>query len=290
MHRLEREDFLRTRFIFLWSILGLQAGYINSFGFLVSERFVSHMTGIGTQVGFSMSQVDWLRAFELLLIPIFFIFGSFVSSTMTSVKIDNGQKPHFGKVMLLLPCIIAVSLVLAEMGVLANYEESIWSQGKFALIFLLSFVCGMQNGCFATMTKGQIRTTHLTGISTDLGTDLARVLFGNLSDEERRLLNRTNICRVSTFMSFAFGAVISVYATDKWHYTALLVPLFTSLAVYFSVTLFSQAIDSAGGKFPQGRKAFGWAASPAAPRPVIVQHAASQRQQAKETTEQIKEA
>lgn len=241
MHHLEREEFLRLRFMFLWALLGFQAGFLNTFGFLQSERFVSHMTGIGTQVGMAMSGYRWLYAIELMMIPVFFVAGSFFSSVLTAVRLDNERPPRYGLVMLMLPLALFIGLLLAATGVFGDVDTSIWGQGKFALIFLLSAICGTQNGCFATMTKGQIRTTHLTGISTDLGTDLARAWFSKLNPKEARLIRRTNFTRLGTFAAFATGAVLSVYLTLAWHHWALVVPLLTSLAVFVAVRRFSRA-------------------------------------------------
>lgn len=99
------------------------------------------------------------------------------------------------------------------------------------LLNSLTFLCGMQNACFATLTKGQIRTTHLTGISTDIGTDLALALSGNLNPEDKHMAIRRNIMRIVTFSSFSLGAVLSALVDSHLQYWSFLVPTLTSMGI-----------------------------------------------------------
>ncbi len=243
MYRLEREDFLRSKYIALWSVLGFQAGFINSFAFLVGGRYVSHVTGFGTQVGFALGKDEYLFSAELLLIPVFFILGSFLSGLITSARIERNLKPRYDYLMLSKPIIIFVLMIFAYMGFFGNFDNPITSMEKAVFSLFLASLCGLQNGCFSTMTKGQIRTTHLTGISTDLGTDLARRFFGNLSNSEKRYVNRINFCRVSTVLSFAVGAVASALFSSSLGYAALMVPAILSIGIYYAVSRISRNID-----------------------------------------------
>ncbi|MEZ4814279.1 MAG: YoaK family protein [Bdellovibrionota bacterium] len=246
MYRLEREDFLRSRYIVLWALLGFQAGFINSFGFFACGRFVSHVTGMGTQVGLALGERNWLLSLELMLIPIFFILGSFLNGVFTSAKIDKNLKPNYDRIMLIMPIVLFLIVLLGAKGLLSDLSTSTVSQGSLFLAFLLSALCGLQNACFATLTKGQIRTTHLTGMSTDFGTDLARSFFGRLSPFEAKMLRRINFSRFATFVSFAFGAVISVSVSSHYFYLALAIPAIFSLAVYFAVSKITRQIDMKG--------------------------------------------
>jgi uncharacterized membrane protein YoaK (UPF0700 family) len=243
MYRLEREDFVRTPYISLWSTLGFQAGFLNAFGFLACGRYISHVTGMGTQVGVALAEQRPWFALELIGFPTFFIAGAFLSGLMTSARIEQGKKPSYGTITFLLPALITVILVAGRAGVFGPFGEELSRTRDFALLYLLSFVCGLQNGCFATLTKGQIRTTHLTGISTDIGTDLARLWFGNLKPQEHDLTRRTNFSRLSTFICFALGSVVSVMVTQRIGYSALSVPLATSMGAALVVQKMSRLLD-----------------------------------------------
>lgn len=243
MYRLEREDFVKSPYIFLWSTLGFQAGFINAFGFLACGRYVSHVTGFGTQIGVALGEKNPLLAVELLGFPLSFIFGSFFSAFFTSARLERGQVPLYGFVTALLPIVIAGLWFFGLQGYFGPFGEGLILPHDFALLFLLSFACGMQNGCFATLTKGQIRTTHLTGISTDIGTDFARMWFGQLSKTEYKLTKRTNISRIATFVSFALGSILSALVSKALGYSALIVPLFTAAVVCLAIRKIHMVLD-----------------------------------------------
>jgi len=243
MYRLEREEFLRPRQVALWSVLGFQAGFINAFGFLACGRYVSHVTGFGTQFGLALGDQRLSFALEMLGFPLFFIFGSFMSGAITIARIERGLKPHFEKVMFILPIIILMLIFLGQYGLFGTFGEQLILFHDFILLYFLSFLCGMQNGCFATLTRGQIRTTHLTGISTDIGSDLARLFFGGLKGEEKRLTQMANFSRVSTFFFFSLGSIVSVLVSRSVGYFALSVPFVTSIVVLISMRYISMELD-----------------------------------------------
>ncbi len=243
MYRLDRSEFIQSRFIGLWALLGFQAGFINSFGFLACGRYVSHVTGFGTQVGLALGVSDFLFALEMFSIPVSFVFGSFLSGLLTVVRIDRNQVPHYDWISMVLPLLFFGFTFMGYNGYFGAFEQSELGFMHFILLASLSMACGIQNGCFATMTKGQIRTTHLTGIATDIGTDLSRILFANLDKTERRAVRRVNFSRLATFFAFGFGAAISIWTTGKWHYLALLVPATTSCVVAIVVHIMKRKMN-----------------------------------------------
>ncbi len=229
--RLERTDFVKTRFLALWSVLGFQAGYINAFGFLACGRYVSHVTGFGTQIGMALGNQNLLLAIEMLGFPLSFILGSFTNGFFTIARIEQGGRPQYKFILGLVLVLLLFCVGIGVSGIAGAFGEPLEYAHDFILPLTLSFVCGLQNACFATMTRGQIRTTHLTGIATDIGTDLSRVFFGKLESGEKLLTKRTNHTRLATFVAFAFGSIVSVLSTQKLDFFALLVPVVTSLAI-----------------------------------------------------------
>ncbi len=243
MHRLPREAFLKSRFLPLWGLLGFQAGFINSFGFLACQRFVSHVTGFGTQVGMSIGAGQYAFAIEMLGAPFFFIFGSFTSACLTVVREERGLPPRYDGVIGLMPWMILACAVLGFAGVFGPFTETLLLPRDFVLLFSLSLICGMQNGCFTTMSHGQIRTTHLTGISTDFGTDLARSVFGRLEGGRRALVLQTNRVRMMTFFAFSLGAVLSAFMENRLGYLGLGIPVVTSTVVWIFARRVKREID-----------------------------------------------
>ena len=244
MYRLDREEFVQPRYVALWSLLGFQAGFLNAFGFLACGRYVSHVTGFGTQLGVALAETKPWFALELLGFPLSFILGSFLSGLFTAARIERREKPAFRWIILGIPCALVVLIGLGTLGLFGPFGEQLVLPRDFILLFALSFLCGVQNGTFAVMTKGQIRTTHLTGISTDIGTDLARLLKGQLPPEERALTLQTQASRISTFLAFASGSIASVLMSQRMDYVALWVPVSTSLMVYAAVGRIGRTLDA----------------------------------------------
>lgn len=247
MYRLEREDFVKPRYMYLWALLAFQAGYLNAFGFLACGRYISHVTGVGTQLGVSIAESKFLLMLELMGFPAFFILGSFLSGVLTIAGIEQGSRPRYDIVTRLLPVLILALLLLGVAGSFGPFGEQLVLPRDVALLYLLSMICGMQNGCFATLTRGQIRTTHLTGISTDIGTDLSRLWFGKLQGKELELTRLTNLTRFKTVIAFSLGSIASVLVSQRMEYGSLIVPLLTSVGVVFAVQAISRELDQRFG-------------------------------------------
>jgi uncharacterized membrane protein YoaK (UPF0700 family) len=49
-------------------------------------------------------------------------------------------------------------------------------------VLLLAFIMGLQNALMTKMSASQIRTTHMTGVITDLGIELGKWLYWRKSD------------------------------------------------------------------------------------------------------------
>lgn len=243
MYRLDREQFVASRFWGLWTLLGFQAGYVNAFGFLACGRYVSHVTGFGTQIGTTFATTGFVHVIELLGFPLSFIGGAFLNSYHTIARLERGLKPRFKIMTLALPVGFTVVLIGGVSGIFGAFDAQAALAHEVFLLYVLTFLCGLQNGCFATLTRGQIRTTHLTGISTDIGTDIARLWYGRLKDDEHSLTYNMNFCRVLTFAGFTTGSIASVLVSRYFEYSAMAVPVVSSLVVYFSVGRVQKFLD-----------------------------------------------
>ncbi len=253
MYRLEPKDFVKGRFIGLWSFLAFQAGFINSIGFLACHRFVSHLTGFSSQVGITIGSGNYVLALEMLSAPLAFVLGAWISGVLTVARRSRGLAPRYDLVTIIIPLALSLLMVAGVLGLFGPFGEPLLLFRDFVFLCLLSFVCGLQNACFATLTKGQIRTTHLTGISTDFGTDLSLIINGGISDDERRLARKRNFMRAMTFASFSLGALISALVDSWLEYWALLVPTMTSSlvsALFFFVKYELDTKENSTESFP----------------------------------------
>ncbi len=227
-------EFLNREFYFLWIALAFQAGFANAGGFLACARFVSHMTGFGTQVGIAISELDYFFALELASAPASFVLGAMFSGWAVDRPMLKRGQPRYFLVLWTIVGIFSAIAVSGMAGLFGEFGEPLRYGHDFLLLALLCFACGMQNACFASLTRGQIRTTHLTGLLTDLGTTSMRLLYLERGRREIPILARTNWVRFMTFCSFSTGSAISAVLFVELGHSAFSVLVVTSLGIVWT--------------------------------------------------------
>lgn len=206
LHNIFRQV-LDLKNVFLWLTLAFHAGYLNAGGFIASHRFVSHMTGTGTAIGLSFGEKDYLVAFEMILAPLFFMIGAGLAGYLVDRRIVKAKEPRVVRGVLII-IIMNICILLGGIGgYFGEFGEPLKMQRDFMLLFMLTFTCGLQNGLFVSLTSGQIRTTHITGLVTDIGLNVVRIFA--IKDETREVESQKNWLRFNTVLSFSVGSFIS---------------------------------------------------------------------------------
>jgi uncharacterized membrane protein YoaK (UPF0700 family) len=194
----------------LWFILAFNAGCINMGGFLAANRFVTHITGYATHFGEELSLGNIGRAWSLVLVPVFFIIGSMISAWFTDRRISNNRNKKSYTILFFIISSILFFISLAGpfglFGLFGSDQEFI---PNYFLISLLAIVSGIQNAMISTASGLLVRTTHLTGISTDLGVGIIRYIFAEQGTESKTKEFRVNLLRVGTIFSFVFQFLLA---------------------------------------------------------------------------------
>lgn len=224
------DDLYRPRFVILWMLLAFKAGYLNAAGFLATGRFVSHVTGFGTQVGISIAHEDYLFGSELLIIPIAFILGSSIPAWVLDHEYSKSKLPKFHYVQILVTIGLGILLILGFQGEFGAFSTAEDDQHDIVLIGFLCFILGMKNGLTTWATYGRIRTTHLTGLATDIGLHLPK-LFRDKNQSRMPEKKRVNSVRVLTFLSFSLGSLISAFVFPRFEYQGLILPFLMSVGL-----------------------------------------------------------
>jgi len=169
-HRTERGD---TR---LGAILAFVAGAINAGGFLAVGAYTSHMSGMISSVADFAATHQFMTAALVLLHVCAFFAGSMLSALLVNWARLNRLSSEFA-----LPLMLEAVLLLG-FGLLA-----VISAGSLhLLISLLCLIMGLQNGLITKVSHAEIRTTHMTGVVTDLGIQAGRWLFGKAAHADTR--------------------------------------------------------------------------------------------------------
>jgi uncharacterized membrane protein YoaK (UPF0700 family) len=105
-------------------------------------------------------------------------------------------------------------------------------------VLLLCFIMGLQNALITKLSYGEIRTTHVTGIVTDIGIELGKMLYWNGPANSVLVPVRMNPARLGglTLLAGAFfvGALTGALAFRHAGYIAT-VPLAAILVMLAAV-------------------------------------------------------
>jgi uncharacterized membrane protein YoaK (UPF0700 family) len=229
------KDVLAARNQTLWLLLGFQAGFMNTGGFLACHEFVSHVTGDGTTVGVALGSKRYLVALETAMAPLFFLLGATYSGWLADREVLLGREPRIMTGVVTLAALNLAVFLGGILGFVGPFGEPLDLQYDFLLLFTLSFACGLQNGLFTSLSGGKVRTTHLTGPTTDMGLNLAKVLTLRRGDPERGRLSLMNWLRAKLIVAFAGGSMIATLVFVELSYWGFAVPLAISVFLVWYV-------------------------------------------------------
>jgi uncharacterized membrane protein YoaK (UPF0700 family) len=215
----------------LWAVLAFQAGWINGGGFLACHRFVTHTTGFATQFGFDLAMTRWKDALAMLSVPLFFMCGAMIGAFFIDRPIQNNRNPKLYAVFFLIFLFLVTATGLGTMGAFGEFGNEPHNWYSYMLIVLLCLSSGIQNASSTTLSKNYVRTTHMTGYTTDLGISIMR--FMTLEEGERKdYETRHNKIRLTVLSAFISGTALSSFVFLKYGYIGFLVPAFISALLF----------------------------------------------------------
>lgn len=221
--------------------MSLQAGVFNVGGFLACQRFVSHVTGFATYYGVEATMPGSRHAGGMLAVPLFFLFGAMISGFLVDLRLKQKKRPKY---YLAFGIIFALSLIVLAGGLLGywgKFGHILESRRDYTLLMLLCLICGIQNGTITTVSRSVVRTTHLTGITTDLGIGLVRVLNKHkIKPDTIPNEGKANLMRLGLIMFFILGSVIGAYLFHRYQYAGFALPVLTSGMLFAAMVYFQR--------------------------------------------------
>ena len=195
------------------SLLSFVAGIVNVAGFLAVQRLTTNVTGHFAYMIDAVFEFHFLAAFIFLLYLFFFFFGSFVSSFLAEyVTLKNPNKTY------LYPIIIEIVIFCAIPLCGKNFSHLHPNIIACSLLFAM----GLQNALVTKISNASIRTTHLTGLFTDLGIEISQLLF--LRDQEKQTKLFSSIKLRFTIIGFFFmGGICSAFMYQKIQLNVLVI-------------------------------------------------------------------
>lgn len=154
-------------------LLTLIAGAANAGGFMAVHQYTSHMSGIVSSLADNLvigNLVLFLHGFAGLV--------AFILGAASSAILINWARRRDLYSQYALPLALEAVLLLAFAGSDLLPEGSAL-HSAIAIIMLLCYVMGLQNAMITKLSGARIRTTHVTGMVTDIGIELGKALYRN---------------------------------------------------------------------------------------------------------------
>lgn len=202
-------------------VLAFIAGATNAGGFLAVQQYTSHMTGIVS----SMADNLVLGAYDLVLGGLggllSFLLGAACSAIMVNYSRRHQLHSEFA-----LPLLFEALLLLLGFGVLGARLSGIPGLFVPVTVMLLCFIMGLQNALITKLSHAEIRTTHITGIVTDIGIELGKLLYWNVDQSPQQHPVRVNRQRLRVLgllaLNFFGGGVLGALGFKYLGYLATL--------------------------------------------------------------------
>jgi uncharacterized membrane protein YoaK (UPF0700 family) len=213
-------------------------GFTNVVALMACHSMVSHMTGTTTWFGQAVVIGDWPAAALLGFVVATFLAGAALSAVMTEGARRRGVASKY-----ILPLVVeafllmvfAAGVELVHFGALRESRSVLWW-----MVGAASMAMGLQNATVTRISGSEVRTTHLTGVITDLGLEGVQYLLWWRDRVRRRHWSRNGrLFRVSRrhpsalrlallgsiFGSFVLGVVVGTWLYMRWPSLAMVLPI-----------------------------------------------------------------
>jgi uncharacterized membrane protein YoaK (UPF0700 family) len=180
------------------SLLSFVAGIVNVAGFLAVERLTTNVTGHFAYLIDEVFKLELWKGFVYFLYIFFFFLGSFFSNLLIEFMSKSNSKLSYT-----LPIFVESSILFLA-AFLGNY---LITENPNLLAFSLLFAMGLQNSLVTTISNATVRTTHLTGLFTDLGIELSQLFFYKLKEQREKLFSSIKL-RLTIISFFFLGGII----------------------------------------------------------------------------------
>ncbi|QDH60575.1 DUF1275 domain-containing protein [Pandoraea pnomenusa] len=182
--------------------LAFVAGAANAGGFLAMGQYTSHMSGVVASLSDNLA----LGQIVLVLTGLSALLA-FLTGAATSAVLINWGRRHHTNSEYAAPLMLEAMLLLCFGFVGANLAHHHWLFAP-GTVALLCFVMGLQNAIITKISKAEIRTTHVTGLVTDIGIELGKLLYWNRSqaspDRKHVTANQAKLRLLSSLLGMFF--------------------------------------------------------------------------------------
>ncbi len=180
------------------SLLSFVAGIVNVAGFLAVAKLTTNVTGHFAFFVDEIFKLNFWNGFVYFLYIFFFFLGSFVSSYLVELISQKTERNIY-----VFPTSIEI-LILFSLGI---FGSNLVIEYPNMIACSLLFAMGLQNSLVTKISNATVRTTHLTGLFTDLGIELSQLFFYKEPDKKKKLYSSIKL-RLTIISFFFIGGII----------------------------------------------------------------------------------
>ncbi len=149
------------------------AGAANAGGFLAVGQYTSHMTGVVSSIADSLVLGNLTVALVGLVMLAAFVGGAMCTAIMVNWGLRRQLSSAYGLPLLLEAMML---LIFGLFGTAINFSATYFMP---LTVVVLCFIMGLQNAVITKISRAEIRTTHVTGLVTDMGIELGKLFYIN---------------------------------------------------------------------------------------------------------------
>ncbi|MBC7735202.1 MAG: DUF1275 domain-containing protein [Bacteriovorax sp.] len=157
----------------LGAVLAFVAGATNAGGFLAVGQYTSHMTGIVSAMADNLVLGHATAVLAAAAALAAFIVGAMTTAILVNWGLRRQLHSAYSLPLLLEA---AVLLVFGLLGTSLGLHTALLVP---VTVLLLCFMMGLQNAVISKISRAEIRTTHVTGLVTDFGIELGKLVYFN---------------------------------------------------------------------------------------------------------------
>ena len=174
----------------LGSVLAFVAGAANAGGFLAVGQYTSHMTGVLSSVADNLVLGQLAMAAVGVAALLAFLTGAMTTAWLVNWGMRRNLRSAYG-----LPLFLEAAALLV-FGLFGTGISLMTQLFVPLTVLLLCFIMGLQNAVITKISRSVIRTTHITGLITDFGIELGKLLYLNRRSDHQPVQANRNKLRI----------------------------------------------------------------------------------------------
>lgn len=181
------------------SLLSFVAGIVNVSGFLAVQKLTTNVTGHFAYFLDEIFKLNFSNGFVYFLYIFFFFLGSFTSGFLIELFSRKTERNIY---------VFPTSIEILLLFLIGLSGQNLITKSPDIIAYILLFAMGLQNSLVTKISNATVRTTHLTGLFTDLGIELSQLFFYKETEKRTKLFASVKL-RLTIISFFFIGGILA---------------------------------------------------------------------------------